>query len=747
MTIDRLRPISQSATWHFHRVAKLAALIYVVVSVSVPFCFGQDTKSAVKVSQDNFRKEVFVVKVVDVGAQWKDKIEVGDQIVSADGQPIKDREALIKFVQNAGDKPIFIELLHHFEPKTIEVVPKNRKIGIAVANPREYALSNAEEEPVKLATRAEILDDPASSGDGVIQVPPGTIVLSVFTETAGVIPVYFLSGNNQGEVWWVKSESVKPKSAVATRTSWFMYLLAAGLAITIFSQRHRRNISTIMAILVAAVICRLISDNAARLPIAVTAILFVKSILGVVSIICGLGAFAVTIKWMREPDIDGGSTRRGSALGMLLFGLFAGAKLWDVFSQNREREKDQSSELPPHTVEEFVVALRNSASRFNAKPTKGEKKSNISIADDHLSYFGYELRWILTKRVLCALASTSTKIADLLKHAAKMGDDAGYKLIDKALYVKTWKGFVETENGKELILWDDNSTRGIAEIVIEEFVQSVNREIGTPENRAKQKSGFGGRGGGRRHGGDDDDGDGDGDDDGGSGSGGSGDDGGGADDGSGGGDGDGDSSFREWLRSPTWLSVDEAIQQAPSVGLTSPAIEALQLCGGRNVAVSKYGLLVTLERSEAISEAHVEGHGVVAIEQRDYPELHRELRAKLQNQGYTVLYNETGKENLLILKASDQYQLLRLMGGVAYQIAEDVIEKLREWDETYKLSLTLRGFAEDWVQADIVAPCDVRSLAEDIHRFCPDIAEHESRPIKAIMGDLTNSQYIHLWWD
>src|SRR5262249_15632028 len=132
------------------------------------------------ISADEFGKEVLVVKVAEVGAKWSGKVEPGDQIFSINGRPVIERGDVSKIVKDTGDKPVTIILSHRGVKSTLQVVPKNEKIGIAVNKPHEVALSSSGTADVTLARSPELLESPATpSTPDLMQEKPGTHVLGV----------------------------------------------------------------------------------------------------------------------------------------------------------------------------------------------------------------------------------------------------------------------------------------------------------------------------------------------------------------------------------------------------------------------------------------------------------------------------------------------------------------------------------------------------------------------------------------
>ena len=125
----------------------------------------------------------------------------------------------------------------------------------------------------------------------------------------------------------------------------------------------------------------------------------------------------------------------------------------------------------------------------------------------------------------------------------------------------------------------------------------------------------------------------------------------------------------------------------------------------------------------------------------------------LNKKGYFIYLSEANygysPDEITILKTDDKYDLLRFEGtnGLNYDImVEDVIDKLKEWDNTYQLKFTGVGF--DFFQANYsTLPENTRAHANELYDFCPDIVEQGTGSVKELEKEMIASKKLFLWWD
>ena len=129
------------------------------------------------------------------------------------------------------------------------------------------------------------------------------------------------------------------------------------------------------------------------------------------------------------------------------------------------------------------------------------------------------------------------------------------------------------------------------------------------------------------------------------------------------------------------------------------------------------------------------------------------LKDELNHKGYFIYLSETNygysPDEVTILKTDDKYDLLRFEGtnGLNYGIlVEDVIDKLKEWDNKYQLEFTGVGF--DFFQANYSRlPENTRSHAKELYDFCPDIVDQGTGSVKELEKEIIASKELFLWWD
>lgn len=132
----------------------------------------------------------------------------------------------------------------------------------------------------------------------------------------------------------------------------------------------------------------------------------------------------------------------------------------------------------------------------------------------------------------------------------------------------------------------------------------------------------------------------------------------------------------------------------------------------------------------------------------------RALRGRLPS-GYVAFVREqsfgiAGKPDLVAaMQAADMYAVIASVGtnGWNYDIGpEQIIERLRDWDHRYGLTLIGAGF--DWLGAEFVhPPADMSAFAAEVYRFCPDVVDQGTETVQALAEEMRRTNSVYLWWD
>lgn len=104
---------------------------------------------------------------------------------------------------------------------------------------------------------------------------------------------------------------------------------------------------------------------------------------------------------------------------------------------------------------------------------------------------------------------------------------------------------------------------------------------------------------------------------------------------------------------------------------------------------------------------------------------------------------------LVAIETNDQFDILRAAqsNGLNFDITNEmVIAKLRSWDEKYGVNI---WHAEtDTIQLTLEnLPSDLKSFANEVYKFCPDIIDQGSGNVSDISDYLQAEKAIYLWWD
>ncbi|WP_270584780.1 DUF4253 domain-containing protein [Bacillus smithii] len=135
-----------------------------------------------------------------------------------------------------------------------------------------------------------------------------------------------------------------------------------------------------------------------------------------------------------------------------------------------------------------------------------------------------------------------------------------------------------------------------------------------------------------------------------------------------------------------------------------------------------------------------------------------ELQSQIKQLGYLAFicersFSQGSKSRcrIGIIKGNDQFDILKIQqtNGDNYEISnEDVISKLREWNNRYPFIIV--GADYDWIDANfIVLPTDqeMKSFAQEMYEFCPDIVEQGTGSIEELIEEIKETKKLVLWWD
>ena len=129
------------------------------------------------------------------------------------------------------------------------------------------------------------------------------------------------------------------------------------------------------------------------------------------------------------------------------------------------------------------------------------------------------------------------------------------------------------------------------------------------------------------------------------------------------------------------------------------------------------------------------------------------LKGIFSKEGHYVYLSETNygysPDKITVLKTEDKFDVVRFEGtnGINYDIyVEDIIHKLKNWDDKYGLEFTGAGF--DFFQANYrKPPGNIQEHAEELYSFCPDIVDQGVGSISALKQEIERSNELFLWWD
>lgn len=128
---------------------------------------------------------------------------------------------------------------------------------------------------------------------------------------------------------------------------------------------------------------------------------------------------------------------------------------------------------------------------------------------------------------------------------------------------------------------------------------------------------------------------------------------------------------------------------------------------------------------------------------------------KIAGHGFFICISERhfgydgAPDNVSVLKASDPYEMLRVMGtnGTNYDISTDqVINRIKQWDK--KFGVTLKGVGFDWVEMEFKQqPADMMAFAQEVYKFCPDVVDQGTGNVQVLAKEMKDSNTVYLWWD
>lgn len=130
-----------------------------------------------------------------------------------------------------------------------------------------------------------------------------------------------------------------------------------------------------------------------------------------------------------------------------------------------------------------------------------------------------------------------------------------------------------------------------------------------------------------------------------------------------------------------------------------------------------------------------------------------DLRNQLREDGFLLFRSQMNfgyePEQFSVIKSDDQYDILRYSGtdGANYDLLpEDIIAKLKEWEERYPFEIT--GANLDWLEAELIDKGqDLSELAQQVYEFCPDVVDQGTGSVEALEKEMEAGRTLYLWWD
>ncbi|MHB1002075.1 MAG: phosphotriesterase family protein [Armatimonadota bacterium] len=130
-----------------------------------------------------------------------------------------------------------------------------------------------------------------------------------------------------------------------------------------------------------------------------------------------------------------------------------------------------------------------------------------------------------------------------------------------------------------------------------------------------------------------------------------------------------------------------------------------------------------------------------------------ELWTELQGTGYIAFYSERyfgeRPDMVGVIRSDDEFDILKIKqtNGWNYDISpDDIVEKIREWNMSYPL--TILGADYDWVEIlfDEV-PSDINAFAAEVYEICPDAVDQGTETVEALAESISESGILFMWWD
>ncbi len=130
------------------------------------------------------------------------------------------------------------------------------------------------------------------------------------------------------------------------------------------------------------------------------------------------------------------------------------------------------------------------------------------------------------------------------------------------------------------------------------------------------------------------------------------------------------------------------------------------------------------------------------------------LRPQLARRGHLIFMAATGTggsaATVAVIKGGDQYDILRVMRTCDVngdRTTDDVIAKLKEWEQRYPFNIRGAGF--DWLEATFrKLPADMAAFAQEVNSFCPDVhGQGNWESLDEFVRSMKQARGFYLWWD
>jgi hydrogenase maturation factor len=203
---------------------------------------------------------------------------------------------------------------------------------------------------------------------------------------------------------------------------------------------------------------------------------------------------------------------------------------------------------------------------------------------------------------------------------------------------------------------------------------------------------------------------------------------------------------------------EEDVRQVSLNGITIPENVLIEIEQKSGKGYRKYMQVNEVYDSTGYGDVDTIHHGIFfsRLKEETAKEICLQFHESVKSSGNFIFCKNMGfvedtitTFDVVIIKARDLFDVLRFVrieGGNYNLDTEDILQKVREWNEQYSFKLLVADTDRMEAMMDN-PPADMEKFADEVYAFCPDVIDQGYGTKEALVEYYRKNSYLWLWWD